>query len=89
MKRVVITGLGAITPIGKNVTHYWKNLLNGISGANKISRFDSTNFKTQFACEIKEYDVLDYFGRKEARKLDRYSQYGLISTEEAIRNTYF
>ncbi|AXT59190.1 beta-ketoacyl-[acyl-carrier-protein] synthase II [Aquimarina sp. AD10] len=86
MKRVVITGLGAITPIGKNVTHYWKNLLNGISGANKITRFDSTNFKTQFACEIKEYDVLDYFGRKEARKLDRYSQYGLISTEEAIKD---
>ncbi len=86
MKRVVITGLGAITPIGKNVTLYWKNLLNGISGANRITRFDSTNFKTQFACEIKEYNVLDYFGRKEARKLDRYSQYGLISTEEAIKD---
>ena len=86
MKRVVITGLGAITPIGKNVKQYWENLLKGISGANKITRFDASKFKTQFACEIKDYDALDYFDRKEARKLDRFSQYGLISAEEAIKD---
>ncbi|NMH86245.1 beta-ketoacyl-ACP synthase II [Flavivirga algicola] len=86
MKRVVITGLGAITPIGKNTKEYWKNLLNGVSGANKITRFDASKFKTQFACEIKNYNPLDFFDRKEARKLDRFSQYGLISTKEAIKD---
>lgn len=86
MKRVVITGLGAITPIGKKVENYWKNLLNGKSGANKITRFDTSNFKTKFACEIKNYNPLDYFDRKEARKMDRYSQYGMISAEEAIKD---
>lgn len=86
MKRVVITGLGAITPIGKNVKDYWENLLKGVSGANKITRFDSSKFKTQFACEIKDYNPLDYFDRKEVRKLDRFSQYGIISTEEAIKD---
>lgn len=86
MKRVVITGLGAITPIGKNVKKYWDNLLEGKSGANKITRFNTTKFKTKFACEIKDYDSLDYFDRKESRRLDRFSQYGLISTEEAIKD---
>ena len=86
MKRVVITGVGAITPIGKNTKEYWNNLLNGVSGANKITRFDASKFKTQFACEIKNYNPLDYFDRKEARKLDRYSQYGLISTAEAVKD---
>ena len=86
MKRVVITGLGAITPIGKNVKDYWESLLKGISGANKITRFDSSKFKTQFACEIKDYNPLDYFDRKEARKLERFSQYGIISAEEAIKD---
>lgn len=86
MKRVVITGLGAITPIGKTTKEYWSNLLKGVSGANKITRFDATNYKTQFACEIKDYDPLDYFDRKEARKLDRFSQYGLISADEAIKD---
>lgn len=86
MKRVVITGLGAITPIGKNTTAYWNSLLNGISGAGKITRFDATRFKTQFACEIKQYDPLDYFDRKEARKMDRFAQYGLIVAEEAIKD---
>ncbi|UTW64551.1 beta-ketoacyl-ACP synthase II [bacterium SCSIO 12741] len=84
MKRVVITGLGAITPIGKNTREYWGNLLNGVSGASRITRFDPSHFKTQFACEIKDYDPLDYFDRKEARKLDLFSQYGLISAHEAI-----
>ena len=87
MKRVVITGLGAITPIGKNVTEYWDSLLSGISGAEKIQRFDASQFKTQFACEIKNYDPQEYFDRKEARKLDRFSQYGLIAAREAITDS--
>ncbi len=84
MKRVVITGMGAITPIGNNVKTYWNSLLNGVSGANKITHFDASKFKTQFACEIKNYNPLDYFDRKEARKLDKYAQYGLVASEEAI-----
>lgn len=86
MRRVVITGLGAITPIGNNVKYYWDNLLNGISGADKISRFDTEKFKTDFACEIKNYDALNYFDRKESRKLDRFNQYGLIAADEAIND---
>jgi len=68
MKRVVITGLGAITPIGNDAKFYWDNLLNGVSGANKISRFDTTKFKTDFACEVKNYNALNYFDKKESRK---------------------
>ncbi|GGG43843.1 beta-ketoacyl-ACP synthase II [Bizionia arctica] len=86
MKRVVITGLGAITPIGNNIQNYWDNLLNGVSGADKISRFDTGKFKTDFACEVKNYDALNYFERKESRKLDRFNQYGLIAAEEAIKD---
>lgn len=86
MKRVVITGMGCITPIGKKVESFWENSLNGVSGADKISRFDTENFKTKFACEVKDFDPLDYFHRKEARKLDRFSQYGLIAAEEAIQD---
>tara|TARA_R110002033_G_scaffold72897_1_gene124146 strand:- start:97517 stop:98764 length:1248 start_codon:yes stop_codon:yes gene_type:complete len=86
MRRVVITGVGAITPIGNNAKYYWNNLLNGISGAEKISRFDTSKFKTNFACEIKNYDALNYFDRKESRKLDRFSQYGLIAADEAIKD---
>lgn len=86
MKRVVITGIGAITPIGNDVENYWDNLLNGVSGADKISRFDTTKFKTDFACEIKDYDALNYFDRKESRKLDRFNQYGLIAADEAIKD---
>ncbi|MGM0933423.1 MAG: beta-ketoacyl-ACP synthase II [Bacteroidota bacterium] len=86
MTRVVITGLGAITPIGNDAKSYWDNLLNGISGADKITRFDTTKFKTDFACEIKNYDALNYFDRKESRKLDRFNQYGLIAADEAIKD---
>lgn len=86
MKRVVITGLGAITPVGKKVTTYWNNLLNGVSGAGAITRFDTGKFKTTFACEIKDYDPLDYFERKEARKLDRFAQYGLVAVDEAVQD---
>ena len=88
MKRVVITGLGAITPIGNDAKYYWDNLLDGVSGADKISRFDTTKFKTDFACEIKNYEALNYFDRKESRKLDRFNQYGLIAADEAIKDAH-
>lgn len=83
-KRVVITGLGALTPIGNSVEAYWQALQNAKSGAAPISRFDTTAFKTKFACELKNFDPLDYFDRKEARQIDPYAQYGLIAADEAI-----
>ncbi|WP_138429987.1 beta-ketoacyl-ACP synthase II [Fodinibius saliphilus] len=86
MKRVVITGLGALTPIGSNTSEYWNGLLNGQSGANKITRFDTTKFKTNFACELKKYDPTSYFDKKEIRRLDRFNQYGLIAAEQAIND---
>jgi len=85
-KRVVITGLGAITPLGNNVDEYFSNLVAGISGAAPITRFDAEKFKTQFACEVKGFDPLDHFDRKETRKLDRYSQFTLVAAKEAIEN---
>jgi len=87
LKRVVVTGLGALTPIGKNIEEYWKGLKQGLSGAAAITRFDATNFKTKFACEIKNYNAEDYFVRKEARKLDLYAQYALIVAEEALKDS--
>jgi len=84
LKRVVVTGLGAITPIGKTVSEYWDGLRQGKSGCAPITYFDTEKFKTKFACEIKDYDPLDFFDRKEARKLDRFAQYALISSDEAI-----
>ena len=87
LKRVVITGLGALTPIGNTATEFWKNLVAGVSGANPISHFDASKFKTQFACELKEFDPLDHFDRKEARKLDPYAQYAMVSVDEALRDT--
>ena len=87
MRRVVITGLGALTPIGNNLESYWTNLQAGKSGAGPITQFDSTNFRTKFACEVKDYNPLDHFHRKEARKLDRFVQYALIATEEAIQDS--
>lgn len=83
MKRVVVTGLGAFTPIGKNVEDFWDALVKGVSGSDWITHFDTELFKTKFACEIKDYDPLNYFDRKEARKLDRYAQYAMISAHEA------
>ncbi len=88
MTRVVITGIGAITPIGNNVTEFWDNLSKGISGAGLINRFDTTHHKTKFACEVKNYDGENFFDKKELRKLDRYSQFALISTNEAIINSH-
>ncbi|MDA0844242.1 MAG: beta-ketoacyl-ACP synthase II [Bacteroidetes bacterium] len=84
LKRVVITGMGALTPIGNNLQEYWSGLIEGKSGAAPITRFDASKFKTQFACELKDYDVLRYFDRKEARKLDPFTQYAMIAADEAI-----
>jgi len=87
LKRVVVTGLGALTPIGNDIPSYWEGLISGKSGAGIISYFDSTKFKTQFACELKNFDPLNYFDRKEARKLDRFSQYAIVCSDEAIKDS--
>lgn len=84
MRRVVVTGLGAITPIGNNLHEYWEGLKNGISGSEMITRFDTEKFKTKFACEVKAYDPGKYFDRKEANKLDLFTQYAHIASDEAI-----
>ncbi|GGG54718.1 beta-ketoacyl-ACP synthase II [Epilithonimonas arachidiradicis] len=87
LKRVVVTGFGAITPIGNNAKEYWENLIKGESGAAPITLFDSTNFKTKFASEVKNYDPLNYFDKKEAKKMDRNSQFGQIAAREAIAHS--
>ncbi|MGB4205152.1 MAG: beta-ketoacyl-ACP synthase II [Bacteroidales bacterium] len=86
LKRVVVTGLGALTPIGNNTREYWNGLVNGVSGAAAITRFDASKCKTQFACELKDFNATDHFDRKEARKHDRYSQYGIVCSDEAIKD---
>ncbi len=83
MKRVVVTGMGALTPIGKNLQDYWNSLVDGVSGSELITHFDAEKFKTKFACEIKDYDPMEFFDRKAARKMDRYAQYAIISAHEA------
>ena len=83
-RRVVVTGLGALTPIGNSVPAYWEGLISGKSGAAPITYFDATDFKTQFACELKGFNALDHFDRKEARKQDRFTQYALVSSDEAL-----
>ena len=87
LKRVVVTGLGALTPIGNNVSEYWANLLSGQSGAAPITHFDASNFKTRFACEVKNFNVTDYIDRKEARKQDPYTQYAVVATAEAMQDS--
>ncbi len=89
LRRVVVTGLGALTPIGNTVQEYWNSLINGVSGAAPITYFDTTNFKTKFACEVKNFNVEDFIDRKEARKMDRYAQYALVSTDEAVKDANF
>jgi 3-oxoacyl-[acyl-carrier-protein] synthase II len=89
LKRVVITGLGALTPLGNTIDELWNGLVNGASGAADITRFDTTNFKTKFACEVKGFDALDYFDRKEARKYDLYAQYGMVAADQAIADAGF
>ncbi|MDB2520676.1 beta-ketoacyl-ACP synthase II [Flavobacteriaceae bacterium] len=86
-RRVVITGLGALTPIGNSLPAYWEGLLSGTSGAATITHFDASNFKTQFACELKDFDPLNFMDRKEARKCDRFAQYALVSSYEAITDS--
>ena len=86
LKRVVVTGMGALTPIGNNLEEYWEALKNGKSGCAPITYYDTEKFKTKFACELKNYNPEDYFDRKEARKLDRFAQYALVSSDEAIKN---
>jgi 3-oxoacyl-[acyl-carrier-protein] synthase II len=84
LKRVVVTGIGVLTPVGNNLKEYWKGLSNGVSGAAPITRFDAEKFKTRFACEIKGYNPDDFFDRKEARKMDPFTQYGMIVSDQAI-----
>lgn len=86
LKRVVITGLGAITPLGNDVESTWKNLLDGVSGAGPITLFDAEKFKTRFACEVKNFKPEDHFDRKEVKKLDRYSQLGIVAAKEAVED---
>ncbi|MFV0304621.1 MAG: beta-ketoacyl-ACP synthase II [Moheibacter sp.] len=87
LKRVVVTGIGALTPIGNNFQEYWNALVNGVSGAAPITLFDATQFKTQFACEVKNYNPEDHFDRKEARKMDRCGQLGIIASREAVADS--
>ncbi|RDV13452.1 beta-ketoacyl-[acyl-carrier-protein] synthase II [Pontibacter diazotrophicus] len=86
LKRVVVTGLGALTPLGNTVSEYWNGLKNGVSGAAPITRFDASKFKTQFACEVKGYDPENYFDRKEARKMDLFSQFAMVVADEAVKD---
>ena len=86
-RRVVVTGLGALTPVGNNISNFWRNLLDGVSGAGPITRFDSTQFKTQFACEVKDFVPTDFLDRKEARKLDMYAIYAMVAVSEAMADS--
>ena len=87
LKRVVVTGLGALTPIGNNIEEYWTALVNGVSGAAPITHFDATKFKTRFACEIKNFNVNDFIHRKESRRMDRFTQYAMVASDEAIEDS--
>lgn len=86
LKRVVVTGLGALTPLGKTVTEYWQGLADGVSGCDFIQQFDTTKFKTRFACEVKDFDPTQYLDRKEARKIDRFTQFALIASDQAVKD---
>ena len=86
LKRVVVTGLGALTPLGKTVEEYWQGLTNGVSGCDFIKQFDCSKFKTRFACEVKDFEPTDYLDRKEARKIDRYCQFALVASDEAVKD---
>ena len=89
LRRVVVTGMGALTPIGNSLGEYWKGLINGVSGSASITRFDTSKFKTQFACELKNFNPELFFEKKEARKYDRCSQYGIVSADEAVKDAAF
>jgi 3-oxoacyl-[acyl-carrier-protein] synthase II len=87
LKRAVITGLGALTPIGNNIEEYWNSLINGVSGAAPVTYYDAAKFKTRFACELKNFNVTDFIDRKEARKMDRFTQYAMVASDEAIADS--
>ena len=89
LKRVVVTGLGALTPIGNTIEEYWNGLINGVSGAAPITYFDASKFKTQFACELKDFNAEDFLDRKESRKMDRYTQYAMVASDEAVHDANF
>lgn len=86
LKRVVVTGMGALTPLGNSITEYWNNLRNGVSGCDFIKGFDASKFKTRFACEIKNFDAFEHFEKKEARKLDRFSQIAVVASDQAVQD---
>jgi len=87
LKRVVVTGIGIISPVGLNAKETWENVINGVSGSDLITLYDTTNFKTKFACEVKNYDPTNYFDRKEVRKIDRFTQFALIAADEAVKDS--
>lgn len=87
LKRAVITGLGALTPIGNNIEEYWNSLINGVSGAAPVTYYDAAKFKTRFACELKNFNVTDFIDRKEARRMDRFTQYAMVASDEAIADS--
>ena len=86
-RRVVVTGIGAITPIGNNLNEFWSSLIEGKSGAAPITLFDATNFKTKFACEVKEFVATDFIDRKESRKLDRFCQFAVVVADQAFKDS--
>ena len=83
-KRIVVTGIGTLNPLGNSLSEYWENLVNGVSGADMATQFDASKFKTKFACEIKGFDATNFMDRKEARKLDRFSQIALVASDQAV-----
>jgi len=87
LRRVVVTGLGALTPLGNTLKEYWEGLVSGLSGAAPITRFDATKFKTRFACEVKGFNPEDFIDRKEARKMDPYTQFAVVCADEAIKDS--
>src|SRR6476620_8416692 len=86
LKRVVVTGMGCLTPLGNSIPEYWNNLRNGVSGCDFITLFDAAKFKTRFACEIKGFDPTNYLDRKEARKLDRFAQTAVVASDQAVQD---
>ena len=89
LKRVVITGLGAVSPVGNSIPELWKNIVNGVSGAGPITHFDASLFKTKFACEVKDLNVEEYIDRKDLRKMDLYTQYAIVAAKQAVNDAGF
>src|SRR5215510_16079712 len=85
-KRVVVTGMGALTPLGNSIQDYWNGLINGVSGADMITQFNASKFRTKFACEVKGFDPTQFLDKKEARKIDRFTQFALVVSDQAMKN---